>query len=87
MTEPDPTEVEQYKVLWTTHRNDWLLVLDDDDADLLPINISREHPEAKVFTDDGLAAAVGRRMQEAGIPAATWDEMTRAHQRRRRGPQ
>jgi hypothetical protein len=85
MTEPDPMEVEQYKGLWTADRNDYLLVRDEDRPEPRIINIGRKYPEAKVFTDDGLATAVKRRMREAGVPVVTWDEMRRAHQRRQGG--
>jgi rRNA-processing protein FCF1 len=83
MTEPDPTEVEQYKSLWTTEKSDWLLVADESDSEPPIINISREYPEATVFTDDGLATALRQRMQEAGIPVVTWNDVMKAHQRRR----
>jgi len=85
MTDPDLMEVEQYKGLWTTDRDDYLLVRDGDRPEPRIINISRRHPEAKVFTDDGLAAAVKQRMQEAGVPVVTWDEMRSIHQRRQGG--
>ena len=82
MTEPDPAEVEQHKRLWTTEKSDWLLVADESDSELRIINISREYPEATVFIDDGLATAVRQRIQEAGIPVVTWNDMMKAHQRR-----
>jgi hypothetical protein len=85
MPDPDPTELEQYRCLWTTDRGDYLLALDDDSPEPRIVNISRKYPEAKVFTDDVLAAAVKRRMQEAGVPVVTWEEMMAVHTRRRGG--
>jgi hypothetical protein len=85
VTAPDPVEVEQYQRLWTTDRDDYLLVRDEDRPGTRIINISRQYPEAVVFTDDELATAVERRMQEAGVPVVTWDEMRGAHLRRRGG--
>ena len=68
-------------------RDEYLLVHDDDSngAEPLIVNISRQHPEAMVFTDDEWATAVKRCMQQDGVPVVTWDGMKKAHLERRGG--
>jgi hypothetical protein len=84
MTELDQKEIEEYKYLWTIHKEDYVLlrVDDDEDGDLLVVNIARKHPEAKVFFDDRLSTAVKQRMLESGVPVVTQCELDDACQRK-----
>ena len=82
MTEIGQKEIEEYKYLWTTNKEDYVLlrVDDDEDGDLLVVNIARKHPEAKVFFDDRLSTAVKQRMLESGVPVVTQSELDDAYQ-------
>lgn len=77
MTEIGQKEIEEHKYLWTTNKEDYVLlrVDDDEDGDLLVVNIARKHPEAKVFFDDRLSTAVKQRMLESGVPVVSQCEL------------
>jgi hypothetical protein len=83
MTELDQNAIEQHKYLWTTDKEDYVLlrVDDDENADLLVVNIARRHPEAKVFFDDRLSSAVKQRMLESGVRVVTYRELDDAFPR------
>jgi hypothetical protein len=84
MTEIDQNTIEQHKYLWTTHKEDYVLlrVDDDENGDLLVVNLARRHPEAKVFFDDRLSAAVKQHMLESGVPVVTQRELDDAFERK-----
>ena len=83
MTELDQKEIGEYEYLWTTNKEDYVLLrVDDEDGDLLVVNIARKHPEAKVFFDDRLSTAVKQRMLESGVPVVTQCELDDACQRK-----
>jgi hypothetical protein len=72
---PDPREVQGYQPLWTTSKDDYRLVRDQERGTLLIVKITQKYPEAKLFTDDDFGNAVKARMLEAGVPVVTWDEI------------
>jgi hypothetical protein len=77
VAETDPAEVDEYRYLWTTEKEDYVLLHVDDDegADLLIVNITPTYPEAKVFFDDRLSAAIKQHMIGAGVPIMTQGEL------------
>jgi hypothetical protein len=79
MTELDPKVIDEYEYLWTIHKEDYVLlrVHDDEDADLLIVNITRRHPEAKSIFDDRLSAVVKQRMLESGVRVVTHRELSK----------
>ncbi len=77
MTDLDPAAVDKCKHLWTTDKADYipLRIDDDEDTNLLVVNITQSHPEAKMFFDDRLSARIKQRMIDAGVPIVTQREL------------
>jgi len=65
--------VEDFAYLWTTERDEWVVLCVDPSDVGLPYNRVRRHA---LLTDenDELAAAVVRRMIAEGLPVATHPE-------------
>ena len=85
MTESDPAEVDEYRYLWTTDKEDYVLLRVDDDEDtgLLIVNTTQRYPEAKVFFDVRLSDTIKKHMIAAGVPIVTRCELDDAFQRTR----
>ena len=61
-------QVEDFAYLWTTERDEWVVLRDDDPSDVgLPYNRLRHHA-LLIDEDDELAAAVVKRMIAEGLP-------------------
>jgi hypothetical protein len=85
VTEFDPTEVDEYRYLWTTDKEDYVLLrIDhDEDTNFLIVNMTQRYPEAKVFFDDRLSATIKQHMIAAGVPIVAQCELDDAFQRTR----
>ncbi|MCX5450972.1 hypothetical protein ACFVJW_22980 [Streptomyces libani] len=59
------TRLESFSYLWTTERNDWILV--ETPRTVVPVIFNRSNRQALLIDDDGLHAAVVEKMQDAGI--------------------
>jgi len=85
--EIDPAVVDEYRYLWTTNKEEYVLlrVNDDEDIDLLIVNMTPRYPEAKVFFGDRLSDIIKQCMIAAGVPIVTQCELDDAFQRTRAG--
>jgi hypothetical protein len=85
VTEFDTAEVDEYRYLWTTDKEDFVLLRidDDEDTDFLIVNMTQSYPEAKVFFDDRLSATIKQQMIAAGVPIVAQCELDDAFERAR----
>jgi hypothetical protein len=83
VTGPDPARVNEYQYLWTTHKKDYVLLRcdGDEDPEFLIVNITREYPEAKMFSEDRLSSAIKQQMLEAGVPVVAYAELDQMFRR------
>ncbi|MGA5563160.1 hypothetical protein ACPCUV_18575 [Streptomyces platensis] len=59
------TRMESFSYLWTTERNDWILV--KTPRTVVPVIFNRSNRQALIIDDDDLHAAVVAKMQDSGI--------------------
>ncbi|MFI0712840.1 hypothetical protein ACH4SK_19770 [Streptomyces inhibens] len=57
--------MESFSYLWTTERNDWILV--ETPRTVVPVIFNRSNRQALIIDDDDLHAAVVAKMKDAGI--------------------
>jgi hypothetical protein len=62
--------VEAFAYLWTTERDDWVVLRPDHDEAGLPFNRARRQA-LLIDEDDELSDAVVRRMIDEGLPIVT----------------